>query len=201
MPCLAGIILYAMVYGYYPFNPADPKLPQKMTEGSIAYPPGVPVSHECKDMIQGAPVLVWLPRTVVVVGVGVCCEGGHADCLQPSVRSWPLLPAAAAHPSSPHPPAGVLNPNPEKRVGLDDIFQHAWFVKVGKRGGWVGGWGLHVLSLSHSRERVKQDTVGRLAGAVELHGDATRREARANGPCRLLPLQDLPPGALGMNDW
>lgn len=28
----AGIILYAMVYGYYPFNPADPKLPKKMME-------------------------------------------------------------------------------------------------------------------------------------------------------------------------
>ncbi len=36
---------------------------------------------------------------------------------------------------------GMLNPNPEKRMGLDDIFQHAWFLK------------------------------------------------------------DLPPGALGMNDW
>ena len=35
----------------------------------------------------------------------------------------------------------MLNPNPEKRVGLDDIFQHSWFLK------------------------------------------------------------DLPPGALGMNDW
>lgn len=30
----AGIILYAMVYGYYPFNPADPKLPKKMMEAS-----------------------------------------------------------------------------------------------------------------------------------------------------------------------
>lgn len=30
----AGIILYAMVYGYYPFNPADPKLPKKMMEVS-----------------------------------------------------------------------------------------------------------------------------------------------------------------------
>lgn len=83
-----GIILYAMVYGYYPFNPADPKLPKKMMEGQISYPPGVPVTLECKDMVQG-----------------------------------------------------MLNPNPEKRVGLDDIFQHAWFLK------------------------------------------------------------DLPPGALGMNDW
>ncbi len=33
-PAPAGIILYAMVYGYYPFNPADPKLPKKMMEAS-----------------------------------------------------------------------------------------------------------------------------------------------------------------------
>lgn len=34
LPAPAGIILYAMVYGYYPFNPADPKLPKKMMEVS-----------------------------------------------------------------------------------------------------------------------------------------------------------------------
>ncbi len=42
-----------MVYGYYPFNPADPGLPKKMMEGRISYPPGVAVSNECKDLIQG----------------------------------------------------------------------------------------------------------------------------------------------------
>lgn len=42
-----------MVYGYYPFNPADPGLPKKMMEGRISYPPGVAVSQECRDMIQG----------------------------------------------------------------------------------------------------------------------------------------------------
>ena len=50
--CPSGIILYAMVYGYYPFNPADPKLPKKMMEGAITYPAGVPVSQDAKDIIQ-----------------------------------------------------------------------------------------------------------------------------------------------------
>ena len=40
--------------------------------------------------------------------------------------------------SPPPPRAGMLNPNPEKRVGLDDIFQHAWFLKVGVGGGGGG---------------------------------------------------------------
>jgi serine/threonine protein kinase len=48
-----GIILYAMILGHYPFNPADPKLPKKMMEGAVSFPPGIPVSPECRDIIQG----------------------------------------------------------------------------------------------------------------------------------------------------
>ncbi|KAL4857616.1 Serine/threonine-protein kinase 8 [Chlorella vulgaris] len=48
-----GVILYALVVGYYPFNPADTKLPTKMMEGQVQYPEGVTVSPECRELIRG----------------------------------------------------------------------------------------------------------------------------------------------------
>lgn len=125
-----------MVYGYYPFNPADPKLPKKMMEGQITYPPGVPVSPECKDLIQG--------------------RAGESQTTHPPRRSScppthpaasPTRPAVLPTRSPTRLRAGMLHPNPERRAALDDIFQHTWFLKDLPPGAlsmndWCAGWDL-----------------------------------------------------------
>lgn len=132
-----------------------------MMEGQITYPPGVPVSPECKDLIQreseaAERTPAWTPRqrkaSSGAAGWGLQAAAGRPRCVGLRAqaggrpRPWPVQTPqrslARPTPSTAAPlAAGMLNPNPERRAGLDDIFQHAWLLK------------------------------------------------------------DLPPGALGMNDW
>lgn len=102
----------------------------------------------------------------------------------------------------------MLNPNPEKRAGLDDIFQHAWFLKVGSPCCLHHAW---PCSSAHCTDK------GRVVPPwLALQGSdpsttciLPRPPCPAQGahPLALLPpalagpRQDLPPGALGMNDW
>ena len=72
---------------------------------------------------------------------------GATSPLGPAVRCSSCIPLRAPLlPPPPLPaclPAAMLNPNPEKRIGLDEIFQHPWFVKVRVRAvvaGGGGGW-------------------------------------------------------------
>jgi serine/threonine-protein kinase SRK2 len=48
-----GVILYAMVCGHYPFNPQDPELPKRLSEGKVIYPKNVELTDECRDIIGG----------------------------------------------------------------------------------------------------------------------------------------------------
>ena len=41
----AGIILYAMLFGQYPFDARDPRFARKVVTGAYSIPERVPVSH------------------------------------------------------------------------------------------------------------------------------------------------------------
>ncbi len=104
----------------------------------------------------------------------------------------------------------MLNPNPEKRAGLDDIFLHAWFLKVGPRSRLPQSAALHRAHAPPCRAgRCGRSVQPRLActGAsppqvfIRHHPRHPRVPATHSSCTPAFTLQDLPPGALGMNDW
>ena len=46
-----GIILYAMLFGRYPFNARERDYARKIVSAQYVLPPDVPVSAECADLL------------------------------------------------------------------------------------------------------------------------------------------------------
>ncbi|GAB4818130.1 hypothetical protein N2152v2_005176 [Parachlorella kessleri] len=47
----AGIIMYAMLFGQYPFDARDPRFARKVVTGAYTIPDRVPVSAGCRDLL------------------------------------------------------------------------------------------------------------------------------------------------------
>jgi serine/threonine-protein kinase SRK2 len=48
-----GIILFAMLFGRYPFNARERDYVKKIVEAKFVLPSDVPVSEECKNLLNG----------------------------------------------------------------------------------------------------------------------------------------------------
>ena len=74
----AGIILYAMLFGQYPFDARDPRFARKVVTGAYSIPERVPVS-----------LMLWTPYFFDILGFRVrsCVQGSWWGLLK-QTTSW-----------------------------------------------------------------------------------------------------------------